>query len=141
MKIEVSEEVALHLEQLAEERELTIEELISEMLDRYDVKLRKGVTLAEMAANAAKAKVSSVEPEGACPPYLARLAIERGISPEDLSELLEQEYPPGSMGRLAQVAINAGMASNKKVDTAERSREILNTEYADYLKKRRTSCL
>ena len=110
------------------------------MLDRYDVKRRKGATLADLAANAAKANLSAAEPEGACPPGLAMQAIERGISPSDLSELLEKEYPPGSLARFAQVAVKARIASKEKVDTAERSREILNTEYADYLKKRRTSC-
>lgn len=136
MNIEISDEIGLQLEQLAEERQLTMDELISALLDRYDVKRRKGVTLADMAANASKANVSETESEGACPPYLAKLAIERGISPEYLSELLEKEYQPGSMGRLAQVAVKAGMASKKKVDTSARSREILNSEFADFIDRR-----
>ncbi len=86
MNIEVSDEVGLHLKQLAKERNLTIEELISAMLERYDV-VRNGITLADLAEMAAKAGLSTAEP----------------------------------------------------VDTSERSREILNTEYADYLKQRRTS--
>jgi len=137
MKIEVSDEVGLHLRQLANERKLTIEELISAMLDRYDVKRRKGVTLGDLAANAG---LSATEPVDACPPGLAMQAMERGVSPNELSELLEKEHPPGSLARFAQVAVKAGMASNTDVNTSERSREILNTEYADYLKKRRTSC-
>ena len=87
MNIEVSDEVGLHLKELAEERELTVEELIRAMLDRFDVKRRKGVTLADFA----------------------------------------------------KMAIEAGLSSAEPVDTADRSREILNTEYADYLKQRRTT--
>lgn len=136
MNIEVSDEIGQYLERLAEERNLTIEELISAMLERYDVKRRKGVTHAELAANAAKANASEPEAVGACPGYLAKLATERGISPEHLSELLEKEYPPGSMGRLAQIAVKAGMASEKKVDTSARSREILNSEFADFIDRR-----
>lgn len=87
MNIEVSDEIGLHLKQFADERNLTIEELIRAMLDRYDVKKRKGVTLAEFAKMAKEARLRSTEP----------------------------------------------------LDTAERSREILNTEYADYLNQRRTT--
>lgn len=84
MKIEVSDETGRHLRELAAERNLTVEELISAMLDRYDVK-RNGVTLADMLANAAK----------------------------------------------------AGLRTPHPVDTAARSREILETEYQDYLMRRR----
>ena len=84
MKIELSDDTVQHLQDLAAERNLTVEELISAMLDRYDVK-RKGVTLADMAANAAK----------------------------------------------------AGLRTPHPVDTAARSREILETEYQDYLMRRR----
>lgn len=86
MKIEVSDEVGQHLEQLAEERKLTMDELISAMIAEYDV-VRNGITLADLAEMAAK----------------------------------------------------AGLSSDGPVDTSERSREILNTEYADYLKQRRSS--
>lgn len=135
MKFEVSDEIGLHLTKLAEERELTIEELISAMLGRDDV-VRNSPALAELMENAAQVDASEPEAIGACPPYLAKLAIERGISPEYLSKLLAKEYPPGSMGRLAQVAVKAGMASKKKVDTSARSREILNSEFADYIDRR-----
>ena len=36
----------------------------------------------------------------------------------------------------ARNALAAGLASAQPVDTADRSREILNTEFADYLKRR-----
>ena len=47
------------------------------------------------------------------------------------------EIAPGSLAEMAQNAREAGLASDERVDTAGRSREILNTEYADYLKRRR----
>ena len=87
MNIEVSDEVGLHLEKLAQERNQTIEELICAMLDNFDISRRKGATLADFA----------------------------------------------------KMAIEAGLSSAEPTDTAERSREILNSEYADYLKQRRTS--
>ncbi len=86
MKIEVSDETGLHLEQLAEERKLSVEKLLCNMLSDYDVK-RNGATLQDLARN----------------------------------------------------ALEAGMSTPEPVDTAERSREILQTEYADYLKQRRSS--
>lgn len=135
MNIEVSDEIGLQLEQLAKERKLTMDELISAMLDGYDL-VRNSKTLPEPAENAAKANLSETESDGACPPYLAKLAIDRGISPEYLSELLEKEYPPGSLARFAQVAIKAGVASKEKVDTSARSREILNSEFADFIDRR-----
>ena len=84
MKIEVSDETGQHLRELAAERNLSVEELISAMLDRYDVK-RNGLTLADMAANAAK----------------------------------------------------AGLRTPHPVDTAARSREILETEYQECVMRRR----
>jgi hypothetical protein len=42
--------------------------------------------------------------------------------------------PPGSLAELAENARQAGLSTPYPVDTAERSREILKTEYADYLK-------
>ena len=86
MDIEVSDEVGLHLKELAEERELTVEELIRAMLDEYDV-VRNSITLAELAENAAKARLSTPHP----------------------------------------------------VDTSARSREILNNEFADYIRRHMTT--
>ncbi|MDE2852643.1 MAG: hypothetical protein OXN88_00580 [Chloroflexota bacterium] len=132
MKIEISDEVGLQLKELAKERNLTIEELVSDMLEGRNV-VRNSVRLTEESA---KSELTAPEAGDACPPYLAKQATERGISPERLAELLEKEYPPGSMGRLAQVAVKAGIASEKKVDTSARSREILNSEFADFIDRR-----
>lgn len=83
MMIEVSNEVGQHLSQLAEERNLSIEELIRSMLEQYDV-VRSAPTLAD----------------------------------------------------LAKVALEADLSTDEPVDTAARSREILQTEYGDYLRQR-----
>jgi ribbon-helix-helix CopG family protein len=71
---------------------------------------------------------------------LEKLAQEQGSSVGDvLKNLLNryaQDSPSGSLAAMAQNAREAGLASAQPVDTAERSREILNTEYAAYLKRR-----
>ena len=72
---------------------------------------------------------------------LEELAEERSSSVEDLiRSLLERDKPKKqrmTLADLAEIAVSAGLASAEPVDTSERSREILNTEYADYLKRRR----
>lgn len=66
---------------------------------------------------------------------LEALAAQQGESVDAfLNRLLERYAPPGSLAELAQNARGAGLASPQPVDTAERSRDILNTEYADSLR-------
>ena len=48
----------------------------------------------------------------------------------------EFKYPPGTLARFAEVAQRAGLATKEPVDTSERSREILNAEFADYVDRR-----
>lgn len=71
---------------------------------------------------------------------LEALALREGSSVGDLLKTLLNRYapdtPPGSLAEMAQNAREVGLASVQAVDTAEHSREILNTEYADYLKHR-----
>jgi hypothetical protein len=70
---------------------------------------------------------------------LEALAAQKGSSVGDLLALLLNRYAPessvGTLAEMAQNARDAGLASTEIVDTAERSREILNTEYADYLRR------
>ena len=61
MMIEVSNEVGQHLSQLAEERNMSIEDLLRSMLDRYDV-VRSAPTLADLAKVALEADLSTDEP-------------------------------------------------------------------------------
>jgi hypothetical protein len=71
---------------------------------------------------------------------LARLAQERGTTVGEVLESLlnryEPEVPPGSLAALARNAREAGLSTPGPVDTSARSREILDTEYADSLLKR-----
>jgi len=71
---------------------------------------------------------------------LEQLAKEQGASVGDLlTDLLDRyapESPYGSLADLVRSAQEAGIASDQPVNTAERSREILNTEFADYLRRR-----
>ena len=88
MTIDIPDDVALRLEQLAQQEDADIGDLLRDMLERYvderDAKPKRWATGADFARNA-KA---------------------------------------------------AGLASPEPVDTSARSREILNTEFADYLKRR-----
>ena len=74
---------------------------------------------------------------------LEKLAHEQGVSVGNMLETLLNRYAPeapsGSLAAMAQNAREAGLASAHPVDTAERSRDILNTEYADYLRRRAQS--
>lgn len=71
---------------------------------------------------------------------LETLAEQEGSTVGDLLQMLLNRYapdsPPGSLAEIAQNAREAGLASVQRVDTADRSREILHQEYADYLKRR-----
>jgi hypothetical protein len=71
---------------------------------------------------------------------LEKLADQEGSTVSDLLLTLLNRYAPelplGSLAEMAQNARAAGLASDRTVDTAMRSREILNAEYADYLKRR-----
>ena len=88
MTIDIPADIARRLEALAERDNLEIEDLLRDMLERFeeedDAKGRRRPTTADFARNARAAGLSSAHP----------------------------------------------------VDTSERSREILNAEFADYLKRR-----
>ncbi len=71
---------------------------------------------------------------------LQQLAARENTSVGDLLKTLLNRYTAesssGTLADLAQNAREAGLASSQQVDTAKHSREILNTEFADYLKQR-----
>ena len=83
MIIDIPEDIALRLEELAETKGSTIEELLRAWLDGQ-VPKKPQLTLQDLARNARK----------------------------------------------------AGLKSDKPVDTSERSREILNAEFADWVDRR-----
>ncbi len=88
MTIDIPEDIALRLEQLAKRKDADIGDLLRDMIKRY--------------AN-----------EG---------------------ETDDKQW--ATLADLARHAKAAGLASPEPSNTAERSREILNTEYVDYLKSR-----
>ena len=71
---------------------------------------------------------------------LEQLAERHDVEVVVLLEQLIKRYTPekkwATLADLARNAKEANMASPEPVNTAERSREILNTEYVDYLKSR-----
>ncbi len=71
---------------------------------------------------------------------LEQLAQQQGASVAELLDDLLKRYAQDSAGAtladLARNAQQAGLTSTQSVDTAAKSREILNTELADYLKRR-----
>ena len=70
---------------------------------------------------------------------LEEAAEERGLSVcEFLEQWLDTVAPrrPATLADLARHAKMMNMSSPHPVNTSERSREILNTEYVDYLKSR-----
>ncbi|MCY4540103.1 MAG: ribbon-helix-helix protein, CopG family [Chloroflexi bacterium] len=90
MTIDIPEDVAQRLEQLAEKHDTDLGDLLRDMIERY---------AKERTAN---------------------------------------DKPWATLADLARNAEEAGLASPHSVNTAARSREILNAEYADYLKRRRS---
>ena len=88
MTIDIPEDIALRLEELAKQNDADIGELLRDMLERY------------------------------------------------ANEHETDEKQWATLADLARHAKAAGMASPEPVNTAERSRDILNTEYADFLKSR-----
>ncbi len=71
---------------------------------------------------------------------LEELAHEQGSTVEDfLRNLLDRQVPKKpqlTLQDLARNAREAGLKSDKPVDTSERSREILNAEFADWVDRR-----
>ncbi len=88
MTIDIPEDVAQRLEQLAQQRDTDLGDLLRDMIERY------------------------------------------------AKERTADEKPWATLADLARHAKQMNMASPEPVNTAQRSREILNTEYADYLKSR-----
>ena len=94
MTLDIPQDVALRLEELAQRQNANIDDLLREIVERYDH---------ERDTVAGKS--------------------DRG------------RY--ATWGDLLQSAREGGLATPEPVDTADRSREILNTEYTDYLVRRR----
>jgi len=62
--------------------------------------------------------------------------VEPATAIEGLCDELARAYPPGSLGRFAQLALKSGLASEEFLDTSARSREILTAEFANHIDRR-----
>ena len=114
MMVEIPDELAQWLLDSANQRGISIKNLLAELLVETQ-------TAACIEASEDGTEVPGVEPATAI---------------EELRDELAREYPPGSLGRFAQLALKSGMASKEFVDTSARSREILTTEFANHIDRR-----
>ncbi|MCY4465340.1 MAG: hypothetical protein OXE46_07370 [Chloroflexi bacterium] len=123
MVLDIPEDVSLRLEKLAKQQDADIGDLLRDMIERYDnegdAKEKRRVTTADFARNALAAGLSSPHP----------------VDTAERSVEIAGRY--ATWEDLLKSAREAGLASPEPVDTAARSREILQTEYTDYLVKRR----
>ena len=114
MMVEIPDELEQWLLESANQRGISIENLLTELL------------LEKQTAACIEASEESTEvPE-----------LEPAASIEDLRDELARDYPAGSLGRFAQLALKSGLASKESVETSSRSREILTTEFADHIDRR-----
>ena len=120
MLIEVPDEVAARLQEMAEARRITVGEMVDILVIRDHIAAERN-----RRENAEKFRQTE---EKAAAEAEARAKCD--LKPGD-----EGWPPPGSLAELAQLArkANLGALSTKKVDTSARSREILNEEFADYI--------
>ena len=120
MIIEVPDEVGAQLQEMAEARRIAVGEMVEILLirDQIDSARIRRENAERFRRTEEKAKAAE-EARRKCK-----------LKPGD-----EGWPPPGSLAALAENArkANLGALSSKKVDTAARSREILNAEFADYI--------
>jgi len=114
MMVEIPDEHAQWLLDTANQRGISTNNLLAELLAE------------KQAAACNEASEDDKEVPGAEP----------AAAIEELRDELAREYPPGSLGRFAQLALKSGLASEEFVDTSARSREILTTEFANHIDRR-----
>ena len=105
MLIEIPNDVALRLQDLAAERGCTVGEILRDWMAAEPDEKQYG-TLADMVENARAANLGNAS------------------SP-----------PPGSLAALAENARKANLDQGTATDTAARSREILKAEFPDYIRR------
>ncbi|MCY3834242.1 MAG: hypothetical protein OXG85_14615 [Chloroflexi bacterium] len=120
MLIEVPDEVAARLQEMAEARRITVGEMVDILIIRDQIAAernrRENAELFRRTEEKAAAEARAIS----------------DLKPGD-----EGWPPPGSLAALAENARKAdlGALSRKKVDTSARSREILNAEFPDYIRR------
>lgn len=140
MMIDIPQDLARQLEQLADAKGATVETLLRSWLESQSPK-EPSLTLQDLARNAKKAGINNANYQE-CQPSAATDSADRGSAREReescnaKSDECEMQYPPGSLARFAQLAQRAGLSTKEPVDTSARSREILNAEFADFVDRR-----
>ena len=122
MLIEVPDEVAARLQKMADDRRISVGEMVDILLIRDHIAAeRNRRENAELFRKTEEKEKAEAEARAKC-----------DLKPGD-----EGWPPPGSLAALAENArkANLGALSKKKVDTSARSKEILNAEFADYIKR------
>lgn len=114
MMVEIPDELEQWLLESANRRGISIENLLTELL------------LEKQTAACSEASAESTDIPG----------VEPAASIEELRDELARDYPAGSLGRFAHLALKSGLASKESVDTSARSREILTSEFADHIDRR-----
>ena len=120
MLIEVPDEVAARLQKMADDRRLTVGEMVDILIIRDHIAAeRNRRENAELFRQTEEKAAAEEEARRKC-----------DLKPGD-----EGWPPPGSLAELAQLArkANLGALNKKTVDTSARSREVLNEEFADYI--------
>ena len=120
MMIEVPDEVGVRLQEMAKQRNISVGLMVDVLIVRDDMaaeQIRK--------ENADKFR-RTAEKAAADAEALRKCTLKPGD---------EGWPPPGSLAALAENArqANLGSLSKGKVNTAARTKEILNAEYADYI--------
>jgi len=126
MLIEVPDEVAARLQEMAEARRITVGEMVDILIIREHIAAeRNRRENAELFRRTEEKAAAEAEARAKC-----------DLKPGD-----EGWPPPGSLAALAQLAKKAtqGMEPGEMTDTAARSREILNSEFADYITRKQTT--
>ena len=122
MKIEVPDEVAARLQEMAEARRITVGRMVEILLIRdHNAIQRNRRENAELYRLTAEKAAAEAEARAKC-----------DLKPGD------EGWPPlGSLAELAENArkANLGALSKNKVDTSSRTKEILNAEFADYISR------
>ena len=106
MLIDIPDDVALRLRDMAEARGCSVGEILREWMGREPEEKQYG-TLADMVENARAANLGKSE-----------------------------WPPPGSLAALAENARRANLRGGTATDTAARSREILKAEYPDFIRRK-----
>ncbi len=114
MIMDIPQELVERLQDVAQRRGTTVDKLLSELISEH---------LPTTGIDASDHVSATSTPE--CKKPLSKVQDEYKF-----------KYPPGTLARFAEVALQAGLASKEPVDTSARSREILNAEFADYIDRR-----